>query len=220
MTFNAPDSLTEKIAQYLAEKIINGELAPKERIQEQKIASELEVSRGSVREALLLLERRYLINIIPRRGAVVTEITPHHVRALYEMVIDLYSLVAVKVANAWQDETEIQPFMDALASMQQQVHEKDVALYVESSFQIMQMADPLVANPYLREIIENLQPAVERTFNLALSKHREEIEQSQQFFEGILKGVLARDPDLIRQTISSYGNHNRDLVLSIIENNA
>ena len=37
MTFKAPDSLSEQIADYLAERIIRGELAPGERIQEQKV---------------------------------------------------------------------------------------------------------------------------------------------------------------------------------------
>jgi DNA-binding GntR family transcriptional regulator len=51
MTFKAPDSLAEQIAHHLAERIIRGELAPGERIQEQKVTLALNVSRGSVREA-------------------------------------------------------------------------------------------------------------------------------------------------------------------------
>ena len=61
MTFKAPDSLAEQIAHYLAERIIRGELKERERIQEQKVTQALNVSRGSVREALLILERRHLI---------------------------------------------------------------------------------------------------------------------------------------------------------------
>ena len=68
MTFKAPDSLAEQIAHYLAERIIRGELKERERIQEQKVTQALNVSRGSVREALLILERRHLIVILPRRG--------------------------------------------------------------------------------------------------------------------------------------------------------
>ena len=69
MTFKAPDSLSEQIAHYLAERIIRGELKPAERIQELKVTQALNVSRGSVREALLILERRHLVTILPRRGA-------------------------------------------------------------------------------------------------------------------------------------------------------
>ena len=55
MTFKALDSLAEQIAHYLAERIIRGELKERERIQEQKVTQALNVSRGSVREALLIL---------------------------------------------------------------------------------------------------------------------------------------------------------------------
>ena len=54
-------SLSEQIAKHISEQIIRGELVEGERIQELRIASELDVSRGSVREALLLLERTQLI---------------------------------------------------------------------------------------------------------------------------------------------------------------
>ena len=72
MGFKPAASLTEQIANHLSDEIINGRLAPLERIQELKVAKDLGVSRGSVREALLIVEGRHLIDIIPRRGAVVS----------------------------------------------------------------------------------------------------------------------------------------------------
>ena len=68
MRFQAPESLSEQIAQHIGLRIIKAQLKPKERIQELKVAKELDVSRGSVREALLILERRHLVNIFPRKG--------------------------------------------------------------------------------------------------------------------------------------------------------
>lgn len=62
------ESLSEQIAKHISEQIIRGELVEGERIQELRIAAELDVSRGSVREALLLLERTHLIEIYPRRA--------------------------------------------------------------------------------------------------------------------------------------------------------
>ena len=48
------EGLSEQIAKHIAEQIILGELVEGERIQEVRIATELDVSRGSVREALIL----------------------------------------------------------------------------------------------------------------------------------------------------------------------
>ena len=72
---SAQQCLAEQIADRIAQQIITGELLEGERIPELRIAKEMQVSRGSVREALLLLQRTHLIEIYPRRGAIVTEIS-------------------------------------------------------------------------------------------------------------------------------------------------
>ena len=61
MSIEEKDSLSEQIAKHISEQIISGELVEGERIQELRIAKELDVSRGSVREALLIVERTHLI---------------------------------------------------------------------------------------------------------------------------------------------------------------
>ncbi len=93
MSFKAKESLSEQIAQHLAQQIIHGDMLAGDRIQELRVAGELDVSRGSVREALLILQRRQLIDILPRRGAVVKEMSEAHVRSLYEVMQVLLGLV-------------------------------------------------------------------------------------------------------------------------------
>ena len=99
MRFQAPESLSEQIAQHLGQRIVVRDLKPGERIQELKVAGDLNVSRGSVREALLILER-HLVEIYPRRGAVVSELTIDSVNALYDIYIDLLCMLARKVLEA------------------------------------------------------------------------------------------------------------------------
>jgi DNA-binding GntR family transcriptional regulator len=50
-------SLPEQIAEAIGNAIITGSLEPGQRIQEQGIANQFEVSRGPVREALLSVNR-------------------------------------------------------------------------------------------------------------------------------------------------------------------
>lgn len=83
-------NITEQIAEYLAEQIIFDELSGGERIQEVKVARRLDVSRGSIREALLILERKHLIEIVPRRGAVVNELREADAREL----LDVFALLS------------------------------------------------------------------------------------------------------------------------------
>ena len=96
------DSLSEQIAKHIGEQIIRGELVEGERIQELRIASELDVSRGSVREALLILERTQLIEIYPRRGALVSEMSALQVRALFDIASLLLGQIVHRMAETWR----------------------------------------------------------------------------------------------------------------------
>lgn len=216
MTFKAPDSLAEQIARYLAERIIRGELKERERIQEQKVTQALNVSRGSVREALLILERRHLIAILPRRGAQVSELTAHHVTSLYALSIELYAMLARAVIEHWQVETDLAPFIDIKNRLQDSLERSDIGAFVENSFDVMRAAFPFADNPYLQETLENLLPAISRTYHLALERRKGEMGQFMNTFASLLQAIIARDPVRSREVLQAYGQHNCQLVLATL----
>ncbi|MBG6288481.1 MULTISPECIES: GntR family transcriptional regulator [Pseudomonas] len=216
MTFKAPDSLAEQIAHHLAERIIRGELKERERIQEQKVTQTLNVSRGSVREALLILERRHLVVILPRRGAQVSELSPAHVESLYSLVIELYIMLASSVARTWREEADLAPFMAIQQRLLDNLERGDINAFVESSFDIMRAAFPFAGNPYLQETVENLLPAISRTYHLALERRKGEMSQFIGSFEDLLRAVVGRDEAGIRAVLLDYGRHNSQLVLAAL----
>ena len=114
MEFEPQATLTEQIADHLGGEIIAGRLAPASRIQELKVAGELGVSRGSVREALLILESRHLIEIIPRRGAVVSSMESNEIAdfcelgAFLDMPVNTYS-DGMKLRLGFAISTSVQP---------------------------------------------------------------------------------------------------------------
>ena len=160
MSFKAPESLAEQIAQHIGKKIIKGELDSRERIQELKVANELEVSRGSVREALLILEGRHLIDILPRRGAMVSELTRDRVTALYEFYITLLTMLIHKLADDWKEGDE-HSIRESLNNIRQQASSgrENLELVVDGGFDLMRICFPIVKNVYLEETLEKLQPA-------------------------------------------------------------
>ncbi|HBX56595.1 GntR family transcriptional regulator [Pseudomonas sp. UBA2684] len=216
MTFKAPDSLAEQIAHHLAERIIRGELKERERIQEQKVTQSLNVSRGSVREALLILERRHLIVILPRRGAQVTELTPHNVKSLYALVMELYILLARAVADGWRVEADLAPFLAIQQRLLASLQREDIHAFVEGSFDIMRAAFPFSNNPYLQETVENLLPAISRTYHLALERRKGEMGQFMNTFAALLQAIIARDHQQAREVLTGYGEHNCQLVLATL----
>ena len=217
MRFQAPESLSEQIAQHLGQRIIMGLLKPGERIQELKIAGELDVSRGSVREALLILERRHLIRIYPRKGAVVSALTTDLVNSLYDIYIHLLCMLAVKVVERWQG-NDLTPMVQQVQRVRKLVDsgEQPIEEIIEAGFQVMRMSYPIVDNPYLEETLENFRPAIGRTYFLALSRFRGETDDTRTFFRALVETAQGRDQDGIVQAIRDFGEHQRQRVLKAI----
>ena len=216
MTFKAPDSLAEQIAHHLAERIIRGELKPGERIQEQKVTLALNVSRGSVREALLILERRHLIAILPRRGAHVTELTAHKVQSLCTLMSEMYILLGNAVAQRWEVAADLGPFLQIHQRLSASYVRQDISAFVDDSFNVMRAAYPFANNPYLQETVENLHPAMSRAYYLALEQRKAEMSEFLALFAQLLEAVLARDLPQVRVVLSRYAQRSCDLVLSAL----
>jgi DNA-binding GntR family transcriptional regulator len=212
MTFRAQDSLAEQIAHHLERQIVTGDLVEGERIQEMRIVAELEVSRGSVREALLILQRRHLIDIFPRRGAVVTELTPALVKSLYDVLNLHLSWVVRRWAEAWQ-QASLEPFMDGIQQIQAAVVEEDTELFFERSLEWLKSASVFAANPYLDQQLKDMQPSVRRAYYLALQMNKRELEESFSFLRGLLDAVLLRQSERATEYLEEFVMHQRNLVL-------
>jgi len=103
VAFTPEPGLAEQITAYVEQQIIHGSLKSGDRVQESRIVSELGVSRGSVREAFRLLQRKRLLCIVPRRGAVVATLSPSRVADLNALVFLMVNAVALEVAPTWSD---------------------------------------------------------------------------------------------------------------------
>jgi DNA-binding GntR family transcriptional regulator len=75
----------ERVYDDLRAAIIGGEYAPGERLRAEALATRFGTSRTPVREALMLLEGDGLVEIEPRRGAVVRSFDPADLVDLYEV---------------------------------------------------------------------------------------------------------------------------------------
>lgn len=91
-------SLRDETVDELRRLILNGELAPGERLNEFNISERLGVSRFPVREAFRRLEAEGLVESQPRRGVRVVELDQHELEVVREMRIAL-ELIAVRHAT-------------------------------------------------------------------------------------------------------------------------
>lgn len=79
---------------FLREEILAGRLPGGSRVDVEKVARALGLSRMPVREALRQLDAEGFVTIRPNRGAVVTELTPAEVLEVFEMRAVLEGLAA------------------------------------------------------------------------------------------------------------------------------
>ncbi len=216
MAFQAKESLSEQIAQHLADQIIRGDMLAGDRIQELRIAAELEVSRGSVREALLILQRRYLIDIMPRRGAVVRELSENQVRSLYETIQVLLGLAARKAIKVMQED-DLDRFIHLIHENQQALEVRDIDTFFKGSFVFFEQFYPFARNPYVESILANLQPALMRTYYIALHLDPGEMKECQAFSKAMVETVFRRDVRSALEIIREFATHQSELVQESIQ---
>jgi DNA-binding GntR family transcriptional regulator len=87
-------TLTEKLATAIADGILNGTLAPGLRLDELTLAEQHGVSRTPVREALRQLAMSGLIDMRPRKGAIVSKATPDQVESLFVAMAEMEATCA------------------------------------------------------------------------------------------------------------------------------
>jgi len=85
-------TLPQQIADHLGHRIMTGELVPGSRLKEEEFAELYDVSRGPVREAFRLLERRGFVEIVPRHGARVRAFDPADLAGLFSVRAVLFGL--------------------------------------------------------------------------------------------------------------------------------
>jgi DNA-binding GntR family transcriptional regulator len=85
-------SASKRVEAHLRKAIHAGKLRPRQRIIEEDLASELEVSRGPVREALLRLERDGLVVTTSRRGTFIRDISLAEIGVIFRMRAKLEGL--------------------------------------------------------------------------------------------------------------------------------
>jgi DNA-binding GntR family transcriptional regulator len=85
-------SASKRVEAHLRHAIHAGRLRPRQRIIEEDLARELEVSRGPVREALLRLERDGLVVTTSRRGTFIRDISLAEIDVIFRMRAKLEGL--------------------------------------------------------------------------------------------------------------------------------
>lgn len=98
-------NLKQEAAQYVRDMIFSASVRPRERLDQDKIASDLGISRLPVREALITLEAEGLVENVARRGSFVASLSSQDISDHYEMYGLLSGMAAARAAGTAPKET-------------------------------------------------------------------------------------------------------------------
>jgi len=84
--------LSEQLGEQIEERIDTGRSAPGPRLDEQDLAESFGVSRTPIREALIQLASAGLVEIRPRRGAIVSTIGPSRLCEMFDVMAELEAM--------------------------------------------------------------------------------------------------------------------------------
>jgi DNA-binding GntR family transcriptional regulator len=216
MGFKPAASLTEQIANHLSDEIITGRLAPLERIQELKVARDLGVSRGSVREALLIVEGRHLIDIIPRRGAVVSGLEPVRIADLTEFYGELTLMLLNRVAARGTGNGRaraLDGYRCALTKMGENLAPESIDELVAAKLAFFQAGLDAAGNSYLSAMLRDLTPAMHRVSRRAAEHAHFDARDVMRFARALLDALAANDRTRLGELVRAHFRREATLAL-------
>jgi DNA-binding GntR family transcriptional regulator len=188
-------SLPEQIAAQLSERIVSGAYAPGQRIMEQAIAEEFDVSRGPVREALRLLEKEGLVMILPRRGAQVTNPTIEEVNEIFDIRAMLNGLRDRLIAEGKQREQLLPVLEQDITRLAQAAALPGAGdEYIEIVLRLNRVLTQAAGNQRLQAILGSLAVQTVRYTRLGLSTPQRR-RQSAQNWQSLLRAIRDGDGD-------------------------
>ena len=147
--------LRDVVFNTLRDAILTGKLVPGERLMENQLAEKLGVSRTPVREALRMLELENLVELVPRKGAQVLDMSEKDIVNILEVRSALEGL-ATSVACKKMSKEDLQQLKNMEVDFEKAVAENDVEHFVDIDEDFHDLIFAATENDKLINIFRNL----------------------------------------------------------------
>jgi len=187
MNIDAVLPLRDVVFNTLRQAILKGDLLPGERLMEIQLANKLGVSRTPIREAIRKLELEGLVVMIPRKGAIVAEITKKDLKDVLEVRIAL-EVLAIELACDRITDEGILKLEEALNDFENAMHSKDITLIAEKDVAFHDVIFNATNNERLVQTLNNLREQIYRyrlEFLKDFSGHERLKAEHRQVFDAI-----------------------------------
>lgn len=208
--------LQDRIRLQLEQDIQDGTLAPGVAIDEKALAQSFKTSRTPVREALLLLGAKGLVDIVPRTGIYVHRPSANELVAMMEALGELEGvlarLAAMRIHPALAGELR-----QALQGTAEQASAQNAAGYERANAVLHEVIYRASSNPFIVEQTRTVRLRIS-PFRGRLFEKAGRLASSQAEHQAVVAAILAGDAEAaaeaMRDHISMGGKVFADLVLS------
>jgi DNA-binding GntR family transcriptional regulator len=148
--------------------IVDGTLAPGERLNDEQLIGWLGVSRTPIREAMSRLEQAGLVQTKPGRFTIVSPLSVRQTRAAQSVAAALHEL-AVREAVPLMSEAELDAMRAANDRFAGALRQGDADAALDADDQFHDVAVSASANPVIRTVLEQVTPVLRRVERLRFS---------------------------------------------------
>jgi DNA-binding GntR family transcriptional regulator len=155
MTRIAPTALYQEVAERLRQRIFAHELTPGTWIDEQKLAEQYGISRTPLREALKVLASEGLVDLRPRRGCYVTEISRQDMDDLFPLIALLEGRCAAEAVKRAKP-ADISALKSIHEQLESAARDGRIDAFFESNQEFHKKIQELSGNRWLLSVIQDL----------------------------------------------------------------
>ncbi|MGC0328353.1 DNA-binding GntR family transcriptional regulator [Streptomyces sp. SAI-170] len=186
----------------LRQAILHGEMAPAQRLVEQELAEQFDVTRASIRAALIDLEAQGLVERIRNRGSRVRVVTVEEAVAITECRMALEGLCAAKAAVAASDE-QLAELKELGAAMAKAVAGGEPMTYSELNQELHAKVREFSGQRTAVDLLERLNAQLVRhRFQLALRPGRPQHSLNEHL--AMIEAITARDPQAAEAAVRAH----------------
>jgi DNA-binding GntR family transcriptional regulator len=202
MTRIAPTALYQEVAERLRQRIFAHELTPGTWIDEQKLAEQYGISRTPLREALKVLASEGLVDLKPRRGCYVTEISRQDLDDIFPLMALLEGRCAAD-AVARAKPIEIRELKKIHETLENTARDGRIDAFFEANQAFHKRIQELANNRWLLSVIQDLRKVLKlsRLHSLSLEGR---LEQSLDEHRAIMAAFEAGDAAKAEQLMHDH----------------
>jgi phosphonate utilization transcriptional regulator len=209
-------SLTTLVQRELERRILGGELMPGDKLNEEFVATQLNVSRGPVREAFRALESAGLVRTEKNRGVFVRQVSVAEADEIYEVRAGLDELIGRLLATRIKA-PQLAQLRELLKKMQQAAKLRSVADYYPLNVRFHDLLAEFTGNRTLLSHYRRLVNELHLYRRETLARGPDSFPISTREHAQIVDALARRDADRAGQLMREHAMESRDRLHAALE---